>query len=262
MTAECEFAKSALRVRSILPFLRLHELWEWQRSGHRLPNGSLKGGAIATSACCFFTSPTRTVLRYRKMPGDRRRIGQSRGARWTNRRFARRARHGRHQRRSRSPQGESAGRGGRIKRWSPLTLRLTQSGGTTSRISDRIVGLRQNRHGLRPSLISAMAAASFSMRPIRSLRRSGRCPRERTDPTPPQKNPCGFKAETKREREPVPSGGDFPTSSRAKGDSSENIVDSPGQIQRFLTAMALNAPPISPLTPSDSGPSAGREPKG
>ena len=44
----------------------------------------------------------------------------------------------------------------------------------------------------------------------------------------------------------MPSGGDFSTGSRAKGDSSEKIVAPSGQIGRFLPAMALNAPYLPP----------------
>ena len=53
----------------------------------------------------------------------------------------------------------------------------------------------------------------------------------------------------------MPDRRDFSTSSRAKGDFSENTVDSPGQIKRFLTAMALNAPylPLNPLRPRPFG---------
>jgi hypothetical protein len=44
----------------------------------------------------------------------------------------------------------------------------------------------------------------------------------------------------------VPSRGDFSTGPRAKGDSSEKIIDRRGQIGPFLPAMALNAPYLPP----------------
>jgi len=53
----------------------------------------------------------------------------------------------------------------------------------------------------------------------------------------------------------MPGSRNFPTGSRAKGEFSEKTVDSPGQIGRFLSAMALNAPylPPNPLRPRAFG---------
>jgi len=67
-----------------------------------------------------------------------------------------------------------------------------------------------------------------------------------------------FEYGTKRGRKLVPGRRNFSTGSLTKGVFSEKSVDSPGQIGRSLTAMALNAPSL-PRTPSDPGPSAGRE---
>jgi hypothetical protein len=63
------------------------------------------------------------------------------------------------------PAGESAWWGGRINRSSPSRRRLTQSSGMTSRISDRIVGLRQTLPGKLPNSTSATDVASSSDAP-------------------------------------------------------------------------------------------------
>jgi hypothetical protein len=53
----------------------------------------------------------------------------------------------------------------------------------------------------------------------------------------------------------MPRGRDFSTNSGATGDFHEKIVDSPGQIGQFSSAMALNAPslPLKPLQPRAFG---------
>ena len=57
-------------------FLKLHGLWEWKRSGHRVPSGSPEGRAIARSTNCRAAASARPALRHRKTPRDRRRFGR------------------------------------------------------------------------------------------------------------------------------------------------------------------------------------------
>lgn len=74
-----------------------------------------------------------------KSAEDWRRFGQSNRARETTRRFARRG-EPRQQSKAKpepGPDGEPAKRSRRIRRWSLLNCRLSRSGGTTSRSSDR-----------------------------------------------------------------------------------------------------------------------------
>ena len=57
-------------------FLILHGLWEWERNGHRVPSGSPKGGAPATSTRHRAAAAAGPALRHRKTPRDRRRFGR------------------------------------------------------------------------------------------------------------------------------------------------------------------------------------------
>lgn len=62
------------------------------------------------------------------------------------------------------------------RRWSRSRRRLTQSGGTISRSSDRIDGRKSIPRGLPPNSIWATDAASSLTRPTRSQRRNGWSP--------------------------------------------------------------------------------------
>jgi len=98
-----------------------------------------------------------------------------------------------------------------------------------------------------PSLTSAMDAASSWAPPIPSPRRSGRSQggSELPKATATEK-PAWFQSRNQRERRPMSGERDFSSGSRAKAVFSEEIVDSPGQIGRSLSAMAPNAPCLPP----------------
>ena len=70
--------ETILRPGEVEFFLRLLSLWEPERSGDRLPTGSPKGGASATSTHHQSSATPRAAFRYRKTPRDRRRFGRRR----------------------------------------------------------------------------------------------------------------------------------------------------------------------------------------
>jgi len=134
-------------------FLRLHGLWEWKRSGHRLPSGSPKRGAAAASTRHRHPTTTGPALRHRKTARERRRFGR---------------------RRSRSPQGEPAKRGGRIKPSSPSNHRGRPS-------ANGFWPTMGNRVSTCPT--SAPTPASQSRSPAKTVAFSSSIPTEATEST-------------------------------------------------------------------------------
>ncbi len=92
-------------------FLKLHGLWEWKRSGHRVPSGSPKGGATAT---INVLSPCR---RRRTRPSTSKNAKGSEafwteGSRVQRDRLPEAARRAREAKSTRSPQGSPPGGAG------------------------------------------------------------------------------------------------------------------------------------------------------
>gem|GEM_PF-2807504 len=212
-------------------FLRLHLLWEWERSGHRLPSGSPKGGATATSTNCRVAASARPALRHRKTPRDRRRFGR-RGVE-CGETDCRRQPEGQAKRSQPGARrgARSAGRANQTMepinvpphaiwrddfeqfsqdRWTEYEAAWDCHGAITQTAKPHRRWLRR-RHTPWSST-SATDAASFSIRPTRFLRRTGRSStRTETERGPRHVvgNPLDFETEIKREREPMPGGLDF-----------------------------------------------------
>ncbi|MCB1062749.1 MAG: transposase [Verrucomicrobiae bacterium] len=61
-----------IRREDVQFFLHLHRLWEWERSGHRLPSGSPEGGTQATSTGSCSPTAASSSFRHRDDGAARR----------------------------------------------------------------------------------------------------------------------------------------------------------------------------------------------
>ena len=133
------------------------------------------------STYCRIAASARPALRHRKTPRDRRRFGR-RGVECSET-DCRRQPEGRDKRSQPGARRKAAGRGGRIKRWSPSRCRPTRFGATTSRSLTGTVDGWRTRLGL-PRRDSARKRRSHTAGGAEGGTPAGTRPRRWTPPRP------------------------------------------------------------------------------